>query len=60
MDTDHSLQAVINLVRSERPVIDLLLGTGDLSDQGALAYVPAPASVLRPPDRRQLLAARQP
>ena len=25
MDTDHSLQAVINLVQKERPVIDLLL-----------------------------------
>lgn len=36
MDTDHSLQAVIDLVKSERPAIDLLLGTGDLSDQGAL------------------------
>ena len=35
MDTDHSLQAVINLVQKERPVIDLLLGTGDLSDGGA-------------------------
>lgn len=35
MDTDHSLQAVIDLVKVERPVIDLLLGTGDLSDQGA-------------------------
>jgi len=36
MDTDHSLQAVIDLVRAEQPRIDLLLGTGDLSDQGAL------------------------
>jgi Icc protein len=35
MDTDHSLQAVIDLVKAERPDIDLLLGTGDLSDQGA-------------------------
>jgi Icc protein len=35
MDTDHSLQAVINLLRDERPQVDLLLGTGDLSDQGA-------------------------
>ncbi len=35
MDTDHSLQAVIDLVKRERPTIDLLLGTGDLSDQGA-------------------------
>ena len=36
MDTDHSLQAVIDLVQLERPDIDLLLGTGDLSDQGAM------------------------
>jgi Icc protein len=36
MNTDHSLQAVIDLVKAERPTIDLLLGTGDLSDQGAL------------------------
>lgn len=37
MDTDHSLQAVINLVKKERPDVDLLLGTGDLSDGGARA-----------------------
>ena len=36
MDTDHSLQAVIDLVKREQPAIDLLIGTGDLSDQGAL------------------------
>lgn len=35
MDTDHSLQAVIDLVQRERPTIDLVLGTGDISDQGA-------------------------
>ena len=35
MDTDHSLQAVIDLVRQERPEFDLLLATGDLSDGGA-------------------------
>ncbi|HEY6131013.1 MAG TPA: 3',5'-cyclic-AMP phosphodiesterase, partial [Halioglobus sp.] len=35
MDTDHSLQAVIGLVRKERPIVDLLLGTGDLADGGA-------------------------
>ena len=35
MDTDHSLQAVIDLLRSERTAVDLLLATGDLSDQGA-------------------------
>ena len=36
MDTDHSLQAVMDLVRSERTGIDMLLATGDLSDQGSL------------------------
>ena len=36
MDTDHSLQAVIDLARRERPGTDLLLGTGDLSDNGCL------------------------
>ncbi len=35
MDTDHSLQAVIDLVKRERPSLDAVLGTGDLSDQGA-------------------------
>lgn len=35
MDTDHSLQAVIDLVKRERADIDLLLGTGDLADGGA-------------------------
>jgi len=35
MDTDHSLQAVIDLVLRERPAPDLLLGTGDLADGGA-------------------------
>jgi Icc protein len=35
MDTDHSLQAVIDLVQKERPAIDLLLGTGDLSNHGS-------------------------
>mgnify|MGYP001811643566 CR=1 FL=1 len=35
MDTDHSLQAVIELVRGERPELDLVLGTGDLADGGA-------------------------
>lgn len=34
MDTDHSLQAVIDLVKKERPAVDLLLGTGDLADGG--------------------------
>jgi 3',5'-cyclic-AMP phosphodiesterase len=36
MDTDHSLRAVIDLVQAERSGIDLLLGTGDLSDKGTL------------------------
>lgn len=35
MDTDHSLQAVIDLVQKERPAVDLVLGTGDLADGGA-------------------------
>lgn len=37
MDTDHSLQAVVELVGAERPAVDLLLATGDLSDQGSRA-----------------------
>ncbi len=37
MDTDHSLQAVINLVMQEREHTDFILGTGDLSDHGANA-----------------------
>ncbi len=36
MDTDHSLQAVIDLVQRERPQMDIVLGTGDLSDHGSL------------------------
>ncbi|MEM9256273.1 MAG: 3',5'-cyclic-AMP phosphodiesterase [Pseudomonadota bacterium] len=35
MDTDHSLQAVIELAKRERHQVDLVLGTGDLSDGGA-------------------------
>jgi Icc protein len=35
METDRSLQAVIDLVQDERLAVDLLLGTGDLSDRGA-------------------------
>jgi len=35
MDTDHSLQAVIDLLKKERSQVDLILGTGDLSDHGA-------------------------
>ena len=36
MDTDHSLQAVIGLARREQPQIDVLLGTGDMSNHGYL------------------------
>lgn len=36
MDTDHSLQAVINQARREQPQIDVLLGTGDMSNHGYL------------------------
>jgi Icc protein len=35
VDTDLSLQAVIALARRERPAVDAILATGDLSDQGA-------------------------
>lgn len=35
LDTDFSLQQVIDLVLRERPVIDLVLGTGDISDHGS-------------------------
>ena len=35
LNTDFSLQQVVDLVRRERPVIDLVLGTGDISDHGA-------------------------
>lgn len=35
LDTDYSLQAVVDLVRAEYPEPDLLLGTGDLADSGA-------------------------
>lgn len=35
LDTDYSLQAVIDLVKAEFPEPDLLLGTGDLADSGA-------------------------
>lgn len=39
MDTQHSLQHVIELVQVEQPQIDVLLCTGDLSqDSSALAY----------------------
>jgi len=35
LDTDYSLQAVVDLVKDEYPDPDLLLGTGDLADSGA-------------------------
>ena len=35
LDTDYSLQAVVDLVNAEYPAPDLLLGTGDLADSGA-------------------------
>ena len=35
MDTDFSLEQVVELVLRERPVIDLALGTGDISDHGS-------------------------
>lgn len=35
LDTDYSLQAVVDLVRREYPGPDLILGTGDLADAGA-------------------------
>ncbi len=42
LDTDFSLQEVIKLVQAERSNIDLLLGTGDISDHGSEeAYVRA-------------------
>jgi Icc protein len=35
MDTDHSLQAVIDLVRQRDRAPDLVLGTGDMADGGS-------------------------
>lgn len=35
LDTDDSLQAIIDLVKTEYPNPDLILGTGDLADSGA-------------------------
>jgi Icc protein len=37
LDTDQSLAAVLDLVRAQQPRIDVLLATGDLSDQGSVA-----------------------
>ncbi len=36
MDTGESLQHVINLVKSERPQVDLLLATGDIANSGRI------------------------
>jgi Icc protein len=35
LDTDYSLQQVVRTVRNERPDIDGILATGDISDHGA-------------------------
>lgn len=35
LDTDYSLQAIIDLVNKEYPKPDFILGTGDLADSGA-------------------------
>ncbi len=35
LDTDYSLQAIIDLAKNEYPEPDLILGTGDLADSGA-------------------------
>jgi Icc protein len=35
LDTDYSLQAVVDLVKAQYPQPDLVLGTGDLADSGA-------------------------
>ncbi|MEE4661292.1 MAG: 3',5'-cyclic-AMP phosphodiesterase [Halieaceae bacterium] len=35
MNTDNSLAHVIDLVKREQPAIDLVLGTGDISDHGS-------------------------
>ncbi len=35
MDTDNSLAHVIDMVKREQPSIDLVLGTGDISDHGS-------------------------
>ncbi|MEM1189032.1 MAG: 3',5'-cyclic-AMP phosphodiesterase [Pseudomonadota bacterium] len=35
LDTDYSLQAIVDLVKREYPEPDLIVGTGDLADSGA-------------------------
>lgn len=48
MDTDNSLEHVIRRVLTERSTIDLVLGTGDISDHGSeLAYRRAEAYFAR-------------
>ena len=37
MDTGESLQRVVDLVIDEHPSVDLILATGDLSQDGSLA-----------------------
>ena len=37
LDTDFSLGHVLDLVARERPQVDLVLGTGDISDHGSTA-----------------------
>lgn len=37
IDTDRSLGAVLDLIRRQQPVFDLVLATGDLSDNGSAA-----------------------
>ncbi len=41
MNTRESLQRVIELVREQQPQVDLLLATGDLSQDGTLGVLPA-------------------
>ncbi len=37
LDTDNSLEHVVNLVRTEQPPADLLLATGDISSAGSVS-----------------------
>ncbi len=46
MDTDNSLNHVLELVRRERDGIDLVLGTGDISDHGSAAAYQRAGSML--------------
>lgn len=57
MDTDHSLQAVLRNVSSERSHIDVLLGTGDLADNGSReAYVRLHQALAEMPGKKFLLS----